>query len=738
MMIFLKYFNLTEMKKFISAALVVAMAAASCTSKEDLGNNNAPQQPAGDGTMTFSADFAEPIAKATPNYDESARSVTVLWQANDKVGVYATDGAPAEFTASVAGERTALTGRTQPDAETYYAMYPYDENATLTEGEIATSLPAAQTATKDAFAAHLAVASTTGSSFSFQNVCGLVRVYVGCEHVTEIKFKGNSEEIVAGDIVVDAATAKFSLGTTQEKEITVTPPAGAETFETGAYYFSVLPQEFSQGFTVTYETSDGFKELRQASNVTIPRSSLVVGKAFTDIQGAGTEADPFVIKTVHDLCNLSEALSTENPNYVKLANDIDMAEVETWTPINNDRRPEYVREIHFDGKNHTISNFAPTSVNVCEETTDKTNASLFGIIVGTCENLIVENAQLNLPNTSTTAIVASYAGFIGVGDGEGEPVKTIFRNVHVTGTNSYVTANKVVGGLVGSTYNAKFEQCSSSASVTGSQYHNGGLVGRCDGGENIFEECFATGSVNCTMSKGRCAGGLIGGDFFDTKNPEEQLDVQVTLTRCYATGNVQCSYQAAALVGCVRGTTIVQNSYATGTVTGVLSQYKHLGGIVGAAYNELSVENCYYVGDIMSAKNEGAGGIVGLSAADSDTEVKQCFAITNINSTSTAVGGIFGVAKSTASIQNCYATGTLTASSKCGAILGESTVNDVSVSNCKYNSTLNAVGSGTVTESSNSSLSQAYANASAVATALGWSDETWDLTGETPTLKCFK
>lgn len=393
-MIFMKYSSLTEMKKFISAALVVAMAAASCTSKENLGNNNTPQQPAGDGTMTFSADFTEPIAKATPNYDESARSVTVHWQANDKVGVYATDGAPAEFTASVAGETTTLTGRTQPDAGTYYAMYPYDENATIAAGIITTVLPAAQTATKDAFAAHLAVASTTGTSFGFQNVCGLVRVYVGCQHVTKIEFKGNNNEVVAGDITINAATAAYTAAG-DAKVITVTPPAGAETFETGAYYFSVLPQEFSQGFTVTYETADGFKELRQADNVTIPRSRLVVGKAFTDIQGAGTEADPFVIKTVHDLCNLSAELSLDTPNYVELANDIDMAGVETWTPINNNRLRD-IAEIHFDGAGKQILSFNPSAITpgwglITPSKGDPyegevANASLFGVFYGSCKD----------------------------------------------------------------------------------------------------------------------------------------------------------------------------------------------------------------------------------------------------------------------------------------------------------------------------------------------------------------
>ena len=752
MMIFLKYFNLTEMKKFISAALVVAMAAASCTSKEDLGNNNAPQQPAGDGNMTFSADFAEPIAKATPDYDESARSVTVLWQANDKVGVYATDGAPAEFTASVAGEKTALTGRTQPDAETYYAMYPYDENATLTEGEIATSLPAAQTATKDAFAAHLAVASTTGSSFSFQNVCGLVRVYVGCEHVTKIKFKGNSEEIVAGDIVVDAATAKFSLGTTQEKEITVTPPAGDDTFETGAYYFSVLPQEFTQGFTVTYETADGFKELRQAGNVTIPRSSLVVGKAFTDILGVGTEADPFVIKTVHDLCNLSAVLSTENPNYVELANDIDMAEVETWTPIVNTRTAADIAEIHFDGKNYTISNFAPATFTNGPD--GKTNYSFFGVLYGSCENLNFVDAVVDQSASSTTAIVAAFGGYTGVGD---EDKTTTIENVSIEGS---ISANKVVGALVGQAANLSVKRCSLDVDVECLDDDSAALIGRATSGKIVIEECQLNGSLVCAVSGQLCFGGFIG-------NSEKDVTV-LEIKRCLSNVDVTGDYQVGGLVGVVNGTA-TQATIEDCVVTAELSSMeeplcgKQFGGIIGTSKaSKLNISRCWYSGDICAEvgtgttsnnkKNTVVGGLLGFNSGASSVKINisNSFVFsTTIDADKDGVGGIVGGSSDGAlNITNSYALATIQCelqSAKVGAIVGKVTAGELTLSGCKHNMDMeNLIGDGAAdsTPINSGKLTEAeasaYANASAVASALNWDTDVWNLSGSTPTLKCFQ
>ena len=180
--------------------------------------------------------------------------------------------------------------------------------------------------------------------------------------MTKIEFKGNAEEIVAGEIIVNAATASYANGSATEKVITVTPPADAATFPVGAYYFSVLPQNFATGFTVTYYTANGNVDSRSTGAVNVPRSRLAVGKALTDIAGTGTEADPFVVANVHDLCCLSEVLSSEDPNYVELSADIDMAGVTTWTPINNNRVVSEVAEIYFDGKNNSILNFGPTTI----------------------------------------------------------------------------------------------------------------------------------------------------------------------------------------------------------------------------------------------------------------------------------------------------------------------------------------------------------------------------------------
>ena len=88
MMTFMKFFNWKTMKRFISAAVIVSMVVVSCTSKEDLGKNGGLlQQPSSDNVKVFSDEFAEPITKVSPSYEETDRTVTVLWDQDDKVGV---------------------------------------------------------------------------------------------------------------------------------------------------------------------------------------------------------------------------------------------------------------------------------------------------------------------------------------------------------------------------------------------------------------------------------------------------------------------------------------------------------------------------------------------------------------------------------------------------------------------------------------------------------------------------
>ena len=173
-----------------------------------------------------------------PGADESK----VEWNKDDQVGVLVGEGNYL-YVAQADGATTTLTTSATdvPTEGTFYAVYPYDENATLSEGVITTTLPSEQTAVLGSFSTHLAVASTTESTLAFKNVCGLVKVTIDADNVSKIVFEGNSDEIVSGgiNVTVSDAPAWTEAEGLGAKSVTLAPVSG--NLAKGSYYFAVLP-----------------------------------------------------------------------------------------------------------------------------------------------------------------------------------------------------------------------------------------------------------------------------------------------------------------------------------------------------------------------------------------------------------------------------------------------------------------------------------------------------------------
>ena len=110
------------------------------------------------------------------------------------------------------------------------------------------------------------------------------------------------------------------------------------------------------------------------------------------------------------------------------------------------------------------------------------------------------------------------------------------------------------------------------------------------------------------------------------------------------------------LLGVNAGT--VQNSYATGGVTGGSGGNDFAGGLVGA--NEGTVRNSYATGNVngTDSNNERIGGLVG--SLNSGT-VRNCYATGNVNGQNGTddVGGLIGIAAEDTTVENSYRSGTV-------------------------------------------------------------------------------
>ena len=207
---------------------------------------------------------------------------------------------------------------------------------------------------------------------------------------------------------------------------------------------------------------------------------------------AGTQDDPFVVKSADDLSNLIKLLISGRMNYVVMENDVDMEGVTDWTPLYDipDQSNGYPY-IDFDGRNHVIRNLTSNREGAYAY------CGVFGVLCGNVRNLGVENATVECEGG--TGILAGYLGH----NTYGQPC--YIENVWVTGK---ITANGYCGGMFGNVANeAHIKNCYANVEVNGAGDLTGGIIGRVRAQVDM-ENVYAAGTINR-------GGGIIGGGFQD-------------------------------------------------------------------------------------------------------------------------------------------------------------------------------------------------------------------------------
>lgn len=149
-------------------------------------------------------------------------------------------------------------------------------------------------------------------------------------------------------------------------------------------------------------------------------------------------------------------------------------------------------------------------------------------------------------------------------------------------------------------------------------YQNvGGVVGRSDGAG--VKDCYFSGTINGGYNS---VGGVVG------YSNDESVVIQ-----CYSTGNVSGNQRVGGITGYCSKNTVVSKCYSDMAVSGV----KNVGGIVGTLAGS-SLVGCFFLGSV-TADNR-VGGIIGYSSVG---VVRGAYAIANVNSAGTDIGGAVGV-----------------------------------------------------------------------------------------------
>lgn len=330
-------------------------------------------------------------------------------------------------------------------------------------------------------------------------------------------------------------------------------------------------------------------------------------------EGSGTEADPYLIKSLDHLLLMSDEVN-HDPEHIggsgigansrtylgkhfALANDIDMQNC-LFTPIGNSWYQRFAGSV--DGRNHTIKGLRVDS-------DDNQFSGLFGMCDTTTvlKNIVIESPIVKGPG-STGALVAWTNGSV--------------SNITVNNPDVY-GGGSACGGVVGIT-SGLVSDCHVNGGVVAASAYLGGVVGEAHGG---VRDC----SVNQTLvyeSGVNCMAGGVVGNLIETGGSGLSFYGLVAPRNVAGNG----SQMVGGVAGVVQNVTL-SNSFAGGVVRTNMPD-SQLGGVTGVLASG-TLENCYSSG-FVSVPTAMGGGLVGavmLGSSKKQPRIVNCYTSASVD-----------------------------------------------------------------------------------------------------------
>lgn len=293
--------------------------------------------------------------------------------------------------------------------------------------------------------------------------------------------------------------------------------------------------------------------------------------------GSGTKEDPYNLYTAEDLSKMSELLVEKKTVYFRLQEDIDMAGITTWTPLN--WASPYELAIDFDGNGHTISNF------FCDYAE---YPSFFGVLNGKCYDVTFTNAKVVVYN-ARSGILAGYCGLQDASKG----IRGDCERVHIQGELDHTASSKYgAGGFFGFMGTGSLHACSADVVIKSKLNNVGGLFGYC-GKVVEVTDCWTSGTIIGSQRVGGIGGGTVGDD---------DPTIPIHIANCYSTAKVRGSFGIGGIGGyfCMAKATpkdvdpgnVIENCIAWNEEIRANSSYKDDGSVGEPNPGDLSHYSC--------------------------------------------------------------------------------------------------------------------------------------------------
>lgn len=191
---------------------------------------------------------------------------TIYWTPSDDINVFYGTTSTKYTSRNTENALTAvfrtndIIGSTESASDNIWGLYPYDDDAVCDGTNVTTTIPSTQYGVPNTFDDDLfpTLAHSETNALKFYNVCGGIKFSLSRDDITEITFRGNNSEDLAGSVSLtftnNLPAASVLSG---EKVITLLPKTGGTFAQNTNYYLVLLPATLSAGFTMTFLTSDG-------------------------------------------------------------------------------------------------------------------------------------------------------------------------------------------------------------------------------------------------------------------------------------------------------------------------------------------------------------------------------------------------------------------------------------------------------------------------------------------------
>ena len=351
-------------------------------------------------------------------------------------------------------------------------------------------------------------------------------------------------------------------------------------------YFTVDGEETSTGIYATID-GDSLKIGSQYGSETLYLACGTAGSKYfvlsvnpIDLNGSGTESDPYLIENKDDLMELATAVNGNSQyfagNYFLITADIDLENDTSFTGL-------YQWEGTLDGGGHTIHNM-----------------TLPARVVWTTSPEDAEDG-LGTPNTSSSQ---GYSGFIARLAASGT-----LKNLNIAADCVVLEQWSYASPLVG--YNlGTIDSCSNYADAIAYQQYLGGIVGYNDA-TGVVTNCYNEGAITTSYA---AIGGIVGANVGLVQQCQNAGDITIKRMSTYGddiylrySGGITGYTAKGRIVDCVNAGTVTGNIYCGGITGGF-----HINISSGTLYTN-DLINCINYGSVFSADATSTGAIGGYT-----------------------------------------------------------------------------------------------------------------------------